>query len=377
MKKLVLVSVFLFASWNLHAQVVSVKGIGTVPYTGTVFADADKVAAVQRAKVKAVERYFAENGESESANFESIAPYIEANLDKFILSDVVTDEKDEKALKRYSVAIKVEINVPKLRNELKKASAAGNPTAGNATAAGKSQLAYLFIAREVASSRSFDDRVVKRMEAESSQSSVNTNAKRGSEGESIGASKISTNASVTQSGRTNTRESAKIETGGSTTRKSDEASYRLLPMDDKKSSITKAFTNGGFKAADSAMILSDKETFSVNSDYSKGSDLSPSTIKMVAAKMRAAGVSYLVIATLDVGAPLQDPATGQQRANVSVSGRILDLNSAIPSEAASVMPQQYAGIGLDNATASAGALKKAAESAARELVSSLNAAGIR
>ena len=377
MKNLAVFLVGLCMAFSVFAQVVSVKGVGTVPYTGNVFVDADKVAAVQRAKLKAVERYFAENGESESANFDAVAPYIEANLDKFILSDVITDEKDEKALKRYSVAIKVEINVSKLRNELKKASAAGNPAAGNATAAGKSQLAYLFIAREVSSSRSFDDRVVKRVEAEGTQSSLKTNVKRGSEGESIGANKISTNASVTQNGRNNFNESLKIETGGSVTRKADEASYRLLPMDDKKSSITKAFTNGGFKAADSALILSDKETLAVNNDYSKGSDLSPSTIKMVAAKMKAAGVSYLVIATLDIGAYIQDPATGQQRANVSVSGRILDLNSAIPSEAASVTPQQYAGIGLDNATASASALKKAAESAARELVSSLNAAGIR
>ena len=234
MKKILLLCVGLCLSFSLWAQVVTVKGIGTVPYKGTFFAEADKEAAVQAAKMKAVERYFAENGESETENFDNIAPQIEANLDKFILSDVIIDEKDDKDRKRYTVALKVEINVPKLRNEIKKASAAGSG-GGKATAEGKSQLAFLFIARQVESSQAFDDRVVKRADVSTSEE-VNVNARdRGRRG---GSYKETNDMSV------------RVETGGSTTRRADNATYLLLPMDDKKSSITKAFSNGGFKAAD-------------------------------------------------------------------------------------------------------------------------------
>ena len=361
MKKLLLFCIGLCLSCGVFAQVVTVKGIGTVPYTGTFFVEADKLAAIELAKLKAVERYFAENGESETENFDAIADHIKQNLDNFILSDVIIDEKNDKDRKRYTVALKVEINVPKLRNEIRKASATGQRGI-KATAEGKSQLAYLFIARQVASSQAYDDRVVKRADVGLSQQVDSSRTNRRRDG--------------SRSSSVNVDRSVRVETGGSVTRKADNVTYRILPMDDKKTAITKAFSNAGFKVADSTMILDDKELNMVNNDYSKGSDLSPSTIKMVASRMRAAGVSYLIISTLDIGAPIEDPATGQQRAHVSVSGRVLDLTSPIPSEVAAVTPQQYAGIGLDNATAAGMALKKASEAAARELVSTLNAAGI-
>lgn len=362
MKKALLFCVGLCLSFSLFAQVVTVKGVGTVPYQGTFFASADKEAAVEAAKMKAVERYFAEHGESQSQNFEDIADQLKAKLDDFILSDVIIDEKDDKDRRRYTVALKVEINVPKLRNAIRKSSATGQQ--GRAATTGtKSQLAYLFVAREVSSSQSFDDRRVRRADRgyDATVQTTDTGRRR----------------SGTRDSSVSVNESVRVETGGSTTRKADNVSYRLLPMDAQRTSITKAFSNGGFKVADSAMILNDAEIKQVNADYSKGSDLSSSTLRMIASRMRSMGVSYLILCTLDVGAPLEDPATGQRRAHVSVSGRVIDLTSPIPSELAAAEPQQYAGVGLDNATASGTALRKASQAAAQELVATLQASGVQ
>ena len=77
-----------------HAQVVSVKGVGSVTYSFMLSAG-DKDNAYRLAQVAAVERYFAENGEAESENFEAIQDTISANLDKFILSTTVLNEQDK------------------------------------------------------------------------------------------------------------------------------------------------------------------------------------------------------------------------------------------------------------------------------------------
>jgi len=93
--------------------------------------------------------------------------------------------------------------------------------------------------------------------------------------------------------------------------------------------------------------------------------------------MKKSQVPVLILATLDVGASSQDPATGMQRVAVTVTGRVLDLAGSIPNEIASVPPQQFFGVGPDNSVAAEKGLKEASLSAAREVVSRLNAAGIQ
>ena len=84
-----------------------------------------------------------------------------------------------------------------------------------------------------------------------------------------------------------------------------------------------------------------------------------------------------MLATFDVGVPMEDPATGLRRVAVTVTGRVLDLKSGLPREVASVPAVQFFAIGPDNAVASTKALKDAALAATREIVSRLNAAGVR
>lgn len=344
MKKFVLLAAGLLLSFLAQAQVLQVKGVGTQSYAG-VLAPEVKEKAYVKAQMAAIERYVAENGEAEARNFEAIQERIEENLDKFIISTTVISEQDQTTLHKYSVVVRVELNLAKLRNTLSASSAVSK-----ASDAAKSQLVYLFVGREAASVRSFDAKVFKRAEAETT---------------------------VAGSAKGSQRVTAQLETGGSTTQKADEVAFRLLPIANVTSSITSVFSQGGFLVVDPAYAIGDKDFKSVNKDFSAGNDLAPATMRSVVATLKKAQIPLLVLATLDVGPPSQDPATGMARVAVSISGRVLDLRNAMPLEIASVPAVQYFGIAPDNLTARDKGLKEAALAAAREAVSRLNARGIQ
>lgn len=324
----------------VHAQVIQAKGVGTLPYAGAVSPEVKERAYV-KAQLNAIEHYFAESGEAESDNFDAIESKIADNLDKFILNVVILNEQDQASLHKYSVAVRVELNVAKLRNTLRGASAVSK-----ASDAVKSQLVYVFVGREVASARAFDVRTLKREEAEVQS----TAARQGVH-----------------------RAAVQVESGGSETRKADDVAYRLLPMANVVTSITSVFSQGAFLVADPAFVIGDKDFKAINKDFSAGNDLGPATMRSVVATLRKAQVPLFVIATLDVGAPSQDPASGMARVAVSVSCRVLDLSNPMPREVVSVPAIQIFGVGSDNQVARDKGLKDAALAAAREVVSRLNA----
>jgi hypothetical protein len=148
-------------------------------------------------------------------------------------------------------------------------------------------------------------------------------------------------------------------------------------MDSQKTSITSTFSQAGFSVADPEFVLSDADLKAVKSDYSNGSDCAPATLRAVVLSLRKAQVPFLVLATLDVGMPGTDPASGLMRVSVVASARVLDLSGNLPREVAAVPPVQIYGIGPEFAVARDKALKDASVAAAREVVSQLNAAGIR
>lgn len=372
MKKLWFFLAALALAFQCHAQVVTTKGTGTVTY-GWSLGAADKEKAYKAAQISAVERYFAENGEAESENFEAIQPKVEAGLDKFILSTTIINEQNQESMKKYSVAVRVELNVAKLRTAIR-----GNSATAKAGATGeKSQLVYVFVGREASSVRSYDERVVKRAELTREVAAESSQSVKGSEGERVRGNRVDTSASVDAKASAKIKSSATLETGGSTTRKADDASYRLLPMNNTKTSITSVFSQGGFQVAEPEFVLQDSDMKAVNKDFSAGNDLSAPTIRAVVASLRKNQIPLLVLATLDVGIPMQDDATGMQRVSVTVTGRILDVTGNFPREVASVPAVQYFGIGPDNASAANKALKDASLAAAREVVSRINAAGVR
>lgn len=332
-----------------NAQTVSVKGMGTVSYSGFL-GSGDKSKAYQKAQISAVERYFADRGQADYESFDSNRDKIVDNLDDFITGTTVLGEQEQSGLNKYSVTVKVDINETKLNVLMRKSSVASKAPAGS-----KSKIAFIFVGREAASVRSFDARVSQRTEVSTTSSK--------SSGSFDGVNERSSNAAV------------KVETGGSTLRKADDATYRVYPLADQRSAITSVFSQAGYKVVDSDLVLGDKEIKAITRDYSSGSDLQPSTIRSIYAALRAQGVPIFVIATLNLDAPITDPSSGMQRESVRISARALDVSDG--SEIASVPPVLQFGLGATNQDAANAALKNGALAGAREVVSRLNAVGAK
>lgn len=365
MNKLLLMTAATAASLSLltpaMAQVVNAKGVGTITYSGTLGAG-ERDRAYRLAQMASVERYFAEHGEAEAENSDAIAPAVSAALDKFLLGTTVLNEQDQPGLKKYSVVVRTELNVAKLRTAVRTASGAAK-----APGAAKTPMAYLFVARETGSIKAFDDRVVQREDVSNETridaSAVGKGARNGRGGSINATMRIS--------------DSTIVETGGSSTRKNDERGYRMLAMAAHKTAVTSVFSQSGFAGTDAELILNDNDMKAVTGDFSRGVDLGAATLRAIIASLRAAQVPLLVIATFDVGMPDIDPVTGLRRAGVSVSGRVMDLSGPQPREIAAVPPVTTYGLAPDNAGAAGKALSEAAMAAAREIVGRLNAAGVK
>lgn len=371
MKKLLLLLAFLAMPVTTLAQVVTAKGSATVNYAGAI-TPRGKEQAYKAAQLSSIERYFAELGEAESEIFDANKGEIAAALDTYLFNTVVLNEQDQASLSKYSIAVRTEINVASLRKVLRAGTEAGKAHAGP-----KSPIVYLFVAREAAAVKSFDARVVQRQDvAAKGRVKVDT-VDNGREGEAISGSSVATSASRKRAASIDGNSSVTVTTGGSSTQKTDEMSYRVLSMANYKTSVTSVFSQSGFEVADPDFVLSDENVKSVNLDYSKGNDLTAATLRGVVQTLRKANVPLLVLATFDVGVPMEDPVTGQRRVAVTVTGRVLDLKNGLPREVASVPAVQFFAIGLDNTVASTKALKDAALAATKEIVSRLNVAGVR
>jgi len=363
-----------------QAQVATARGKASVTYEGSVFGTKAspevKERALKAAQVKAVEFYYAEAGESQSANFDAIRDKVAASLDAFILDTTVLDEQDQTDKRTYTVTVRTSINVAKLRNAVKAGSATQAVAKGD-----KSKLTFLFVSRQVDSEKAFDDRVYQRVDQGVKVEAKGSASKNGAEGESVRGGRVATNASANRSVSVEAKRTDTIETGGSTTRKASESTWRIFPSANLNATFTGIFASAGFKVLEAAYVEPYTNGLlkikNVENDYKSGNDLDPATLRDIVRGLQAAQIPYLAFGTLDVGLTDTDPASGLKRVAVTVTGKILDLSTGIPENLSTVGPVQYAGIGPTEAEARGNALKKAADSAARELVSQLTNIGLR
>jgi hypothetical protein len=332
------------------------------------------------ASLKAVEAYFAEAGQSESANFDAIRGKILENPGRYILETALISEDDNTKDLRYSVVVRVSLNVANLRNAVQSGSAVGKASAGE-----KTPFSFVFISRQVDSTKSFDDRVYKRRD-ESAQLSASRQdsshlQEKTSEGESIKGSRVNTDGSRSQQidrgVKISNNSSATVETGGSTTRKASESTFRVIPSANLNQVFISKFSQAGYDVIEAAMVESEKfKVANIESDYKSGDDLQPTTLRAIAAGMKEAEVPYVALGTLDVGLTEPDPQTGLQRVAVTVNAKVWDVTKPIPRTLVAVGPVAYSGVGPTEEEARGNALKLAANNAAQELSSRMTEKGL-
>lgn len=368
------VLLFSFFGFAAHAQVDSAKGMATVSYESKVTPEI-KAQAFHDAQVNAVERYFAESGASQSENFDVIRNKVSASINNYVLGATVLSEENRQDAHQYSVVVRADINASRLRNELKNSS-----TVANTANQQKSTLTFVFVARAQDSVKAFDPHTYQRVDQARTGDASLDDSKNGSEGEKIGHSQISTNASTSTHVAVQANTSNIVETGGSTTRRADQVTWALIPAGNINTIVTGIFGAAGFEVVEAEYVEPQSKGLlslqALQSDYKTGNDLQPQTMRNTVQGLQAAQIPYLALATLDVGLPDTDPATGLARVYVTVTGKVVDVTGRFPRTLASVGPEQFAGTGPSSDVAQTNALKLAADKAARELVSQVNVVGV-
>ncbi|MGC7523333.1 hypothetical protein [Pandoraea pneumonica] len=376
MKKLFLLLAAMVFATSALAQVQQARGKATVTYEGWSISRDDKARALSAAQLKAVEFYYADAGEAESENFDAIRQKILADPDRYILDSTILAEEENSDKKQYTVAVRLSLNVANLRNAVK-----ANSAVAKGGAAGRSPLAFIFVSREVSTSREYDDRVYKRVDGKVDVKAQSNYSEKGVEGESIRGGQIGTSASTSAQMSGSMQRSVSVETGGSKTRRATDSTFRLIPSANLSQVFTSTFAKAGFKVNEAALIEpytgGQFKVANVENDYQTGMDLKPATLASMVSGMRVAHMAYIALGTLDVGLADRDPNSGLMRVAVTVNAKLLDIGQTIPDTIASVGPVQYAGTGPTEAEARNNALRLAANNAARELTSQITNLNLR
>lgn len=369
-------TMLIFSTTTSFADVISSKGKATVKYTEPEATPESKEKALFAAQFKAIETYYAEAGDSQSENLDAIRNKIKEDPDRFILESTILQEDDNVSNHQYTVTVRVSLNGSNLRNALKKSTASSSTATGE-----QSQLAFIFLSRQVEAQTTYDARVTKRAVVSEKVAARGSTSEKGVEGESIKKSKISTSAETKSKANYNAEEAVTVETGGSTVARAGTSTWKLIPSQNLSQVITQNFKTAGYRVVEAQFIepLSNGKlkVAAIETDYKSGNDLSSVTMQNVVAGLRAAQVRYFALGTLDVGQVGTDAATGLQRVSVTVNAKIIDVGQTIPESVAISGPAQYAGVGPTEDEARTNALKIAAQSTSRELTSQLTNVGLR
>lgn len=390
-----LTAVLLLAPFGtMHASGSSAKGMATITYERKLTPEHRQDAA-KKARLNAIERHFSEQGQAKLKNFEIVRESILNEIDSYLLGTSILSEEDDSAAKTYRLVIRADLNIPRLENRLQSGSAVQN----TATAE-KSLLTFLFVARQQAEVKTYQDKVVSRTDTENIMTHQlnadgtllhNENAEtrtRTREAESVDKSTVTMNDRNQTKSRN--REESQIEanvvaseksssstiTGGSSTQKSDEVKWKVARASDINSVVTGVFSTAGYEVVEGEMI-DGLDVESITADFGAGDDLKPATLRTAAKSIQAAEIPFFALGTLDVGMRDQDPVSGLTRVHVSVSGKVLDLRGKFPKTVSSVGPVLFAGLGPNADVARVNALKLAAENAGQQLLNELNAKGVR
>ncbi len=380
---------FLIAAFALQAgaQIQQARGQFSMNYKESIGAfdrkeapPAVKQKVRQEAVLKAVQAYYAEAGQAESANFDAIRSKVIEDPGRYILDNTVISETDNPKDFQYTVVVRISLDVATLRNAVQTNSAIGKAAEGE-----KSAMSFVFVSRQTDSTKTYDDRVYKRQDNSAQFSGAATNRdnvkEKTTEGESIKKSQISTNGSAShetsQSVDVSEKSTVTSETGGSTTRKASESTWRVLPSANLNQVFVSKFSQAGYDVIEAAMVES--TTFKVadiEADYKSGNDLRPQTLRAIATGMRESQIPYIALGTLDVGLPDKDPQTGLMRVAVVVNAKVWDVTKPIPRTRVAVGPVSYAGVGPTEDEARGSALRVAASNAAQELSSRMASMGL-
>ena len=357
--KNLLVSIVLFLPVFMYAESM-VIGKGDYQYSDGIFKSSpdeeERVHALNKAKSNAVLAYADTLPEATRKLFEEKRAQFLSNPDRYIIRYNVAKEKMDKASRMYSVIIEAIVDDAKVKNDI------GDSYGDKNSKKKKNNIAVFFIAREVASTTSFDSKVTKVSQAQSEKSG---SASAESSDGTVSASESSSQINVST-------------TGGSTINKSDIQEYRIdeISRGEFGGFLTDVFSSKGMEN------ISDGSFFeSINlmqEDYGKGTSIKPATWRKVMRELKdpEIAIKYIVVGTVDLSAKEIHAATGKPVVSATVSAKIYNIEGKLPKIVTSLRPITIKGIGSDQSLAKKNALANCAKDAAEEIIDKLRGKGL-
>ncbi len=322
-------------------------------------------AALKSAKTLALRNWASKQSIAMSNIFSQNEGEILQNLDQYLLNTEIMNSCEKKSF-RLLVVGTVDVNRIGLLGKSQSMNASGD----------RSRIMAVFMARKASEVKSFDDKVTKI----DSKSKFN----EGSETATFSGTSASTEGYSSQKNIS--------QTGGSTVTKSDRIKWTVYRPGGLSSAIQQTFSSYKFKVVKPSQLPRriakinnkrgtnvDPNAFSIEDfkrEFSEADGLSPETEDRALEALELVKVPLFVIGTMDVGKKNIDPKSGKVMVNVTVTAAVQYDDDGWWETVASVEPQQFAGLGIDEMSAETDALIKAAKAASNEIVQQLNAAGI-
>jgi hypothetical protein len=346
----ILFAIALAAPAQTNNNIVRQKGQGSVAYSGKN-KPKDEIArvAIIEAKKDALQRYVARFNTARRANYEKVAAEIQRRLEDVVPNANLLDEGHLANANLWSVIIEAGIDDNLIEQIIQT-----NSVKERAGAGGKSEsyITFVFVARELEGAVSFDE---KRTVVANAETEKRAATATGGEGDAVSVSNKSGSTSVSQ-------------TGGSTERKAEQRKYRVFTVGEVDAAVNNVLTTAGYEIV--SAVDADLKIGDFKRDYETG-DIQPGTRREAVKTARENEISYLGTASMDVGLPQKDPATGMFRVYITVNSQVSDLRKRLPKTVASIAGKAYAGLGPDEQVARTNALNTAAREMSAELVDQL------
>ena len=285
------------------------------------------------------------------------------DIDKFISIDQ-TSEKINKKDKLVEVEVLVTINKKLIDGLFTQAS--------SASAGGGSLLVTIFAARQASFVKDsqttiLDPNVTKRNESKDLQTSESV-------ADQDDTSVVESNQTVSKS---QTRSSGVTVTGGNETT-AVERDFVVVSSADIETKTSEVLSINGFEPIGYTDLVNEcggAEPEVVEAELALNGKMLRETRKAVLISARDCGIELFATGTIDISIPKKSSVEGYS-VIVSVSGIVEDITSRFPKKVAVIGPIQANAAAPTDQAAIREALKIAAEAAANEIVSRLNAKGI-
>ena len=110
--------------------------------------------------------------------------------------------------------------------------------------------------------------------------------------------------------------------------------------------MSNIFSENCYEVIDAAYLEEDSEGLvdvgMIKEDFSRGNDVSPTTIRNAVIGARELEVFYFGLGTLDIGTGIINQSTGLQQVHVTVTGKVLSLKKRFPRTIAAI-GQRFSG----------------------------------